>query len=324
MKVKKEYIVLAAIIVALSLYLILRNPDMTQYELPNIPEVAKTDISKIEISKNDAGIVLSQRDNKWHMDPEGYLADEDKVNSMLESMEKLTVSALVSESKNYGRYDLDDDKKIGVKAWAGETLKRDFEVGKTASSFRHTFLKLSGDDRVYHARGDFRSNYDQTVEALRDKTVLSFGQNEIQEIQITKGKEVIAFSRTQAPVEVGTSEDDAAESPPETGTKTVWQTADGKEGDETQVERLLNALSDLRCDKYISDQKKEELTDPVYIFQLKGTQEYTLSLFAKKDEDAKSQPAISSENDYPFLLPDWQAKNLMKTPDEMLKKPDES
>ena len=44
----------------------------------------------------------------------------------------------------------------------------------------------------------------------------------------------------------------------------------------------------------------------------------------KMDEEAKGYPSVSSMNDYPFLLADRQAENLMKKPDELLKEPDES
>ncbi|MDY6987046.1 MAG: DUF4340 domain-containing protein [Thermodesulfobacteriota bacterium] len=326
MKVKKEVIILGVVIVALSAYLVFRNPDRTHYELPTIPEMAEAGISKIEISKAGTAIVLNKKDDKWYIAPEGYLVDTPKVEGMLDGMKTLTVTALVSESESFGRYDLDDDKKITVKAWQGETVKRDFDVGKTASSFQHTFVKLSGDDRVYHGRGNFRDQFDQTVDGLRDKTVLSFDQKEIEEIHITKGKEVIALKRTQVPVEVTAGEKDAEASPsPHEGVgKMVWQTADGKDGDEAKIERLLNTLSDLRCEKYIDDKKKEDFTDPVFTARPKGTEEYTLSIFAKKDKDANHYPAISSENDHPFLLPKWQADRLMKKPDDMLKKPDES
>jgi len=326
MKVKKEYIILGVVIVALSAYLVFRNPDRTHYELPTIPEMEVADISKIEISKGGASIVLNKKDDKWHIAPEEYLADAGKVEGMLDGMESLTLTALVSESESYARYDLDEEDKITVKAWQGDTLKRNFEVGKTASSFQHTFVKLSGDDRVYHGRGNFRNQFDQPLDDLRDKTVMSFDQKEIEEIHITKGKEAIALKRTQVPVEVTAGEKDAEASPsPHEGVgKMVWQTADGKEGDEAKIDRLLNTLSDLRCEKYIDDKKKEDFADPVFTAQPKGTEEYTLSIFAKKDKDANNYPAISSENDYPFLLPKWQADRLMKKPDDMLKTPDES
>jgi lipopolysaccharide export system protein LptC len=49
MKVKKEYIILAVLIVALSLYLIFHKRDRAQYELPVLQEVPVAEITKIEI-----------------------------------------------------------------------------------------------------------------------------------------------------------------------------------------------------------------------------------------------------------------------------------
>ncbi len=324
MKIKKEHIILAVIILALSLYVILRNPNRTHYKLPELSEVAEKDISKIEISKSDASIVLNKEDDKWHIAPQGYLADTEKVKNMLDSVEKFALTALVSESKNYSRYDLDDENKITVKAWTGGTLKRKFEVGKAASSFRHTFVRLADDHRVYHAMGNLRTKFDETVDKLRDKTVLSFDKTEIQDIRITKDKQVVAFNRTQVPVVVKAGEEADEQSPASVKEETLWQTADGKKADETQLDRLLSTLSNLSCEKYIDDKKKEYFKDSIYTVQLVGAEEYTLSIFAKTDKDAENYPAVSSANDYPFLLQEWQAKNLMKKPDELMAKSKES
>ena len=75
MKLKKEYIIIAVIIIGLSIYLIGRKTDRTLYQLPDIPAVAQKDISKIEITKNKESIVLSKKDEKWYIDPQGYAAD---------------------------------------------------------------------------------------------------------------------------------------------------------------------------------------------------------------------------------------------------------
>ncbi len=324
MKIKKEYSILLAVIIALSLYLTLRNPDRTLYKLPEVPEVARKDISKIEIAKPDISIVLNKQGGSWHIAPQAYSADTDKVKNMLDVIEKLTLTALVSESKNYDRYNLNDNEKIVVKAWKEDILRREFEVGKAATSYRHTFVKLAGDDRVYHARGNFRDKFDQTVDNLRDKTVLSFDQTEIQEIRIAKGEQLMVFGRKQVPVEVTAGKEAEVRSPPSPKAQPAWQTAEGKKGDESKLSRLLTTLSNLRCEKYIDDRKKEDLTNPIYALQLKGSQEYTLSIFAKRDKSDKNYPAVSSANDYPFLLSDRQADDIMSNPDEMLQKSDKS
>ena len=82
----------------------------------------------------------------------GLCDSSPKRGSVLDGIEQFSLAALVSESKSYNRYELDDQNKIQIKAWQGETLKRDFLVGKTASGSRHTFVRLARDDRVYQAQ----------------------------------------------------------------------------------------------------------------------------------------------------------------------------
>ena len=320
MKGKKEYGILAAIIAALVLYLILRSPDRSHYRLPRVPDLAGAEVSKIEISTIDTSIILSKKDDRWYIAPQGYPANENKAKDMLSTIGTLTLTALVSESRNYDRYDLGEDKKITVRAYEGNTLRREFDVGKTAPSYQHTFVKLAGDDRIFHAQGNFRTKFDQAVENLWDRAVLSFERTEIQEIQITKGNESILVAQKQVPVEVSVSEKANAEGKPPPKSEKVWESADGKKGDESKLNRLLTALSNLRCEEYLENRGKDDFTNPIYTITLKGVQEYSLSLFAKTDKDAKDYPAISSQRDFPFLLADRQADNIMKNPNEMLEK----
>jgi hypothetical protein len=324
MKLKIEYLILAAIILGLSLYLILQKPYRSQYRLPEVPEVSRKDISKIEISKKDSPIVLSKRDNGWQIATKGYPVDGNKVRNMLDIMEKLTLTALVSESKNYERYELNEDNRIIVKAWSGDELRREFEVGQVATSLRHTFVKLADDHRVYHARGDLRNRFDQTVETLVDRTVLSFDQGEIQEIRITRGEQSIVFGRKQISEEVTASQEAQTQSTQSPRAQTVWQSADGRKGDESKISPLLTILSNLSSEQYIGDRKKDDFTKPIYTIHLLGSKEYTLSIFAKRNKDVTNYPSISSENDYPFLLPEWLANNIMKYPSEPLETPNSS
>jgi hypothetical protein len=311
MKIKKESIILVAVIVALSAYLLTRQTDRTHYALPTISSLKSSELSKVEITKPDGTILLDKGDNdQWHISPEGYPADADKVDGLLEAIGHLTVTALISESGSYYRYELDDEKKIGIKAWKGGQVIREFDVGKPASSFQHTFIKLKGDPRVYHARGNFKSRFDQTVDGLRDKTVLSFDREKIHEITISSAGAVQTFIRSQTREADGQVEGTLPPSESKTET-TVWKTPEGKIGDEADIRKILNTLSDLRCDQFIEAQKKEDLKDPTWTFQLKGAQEHRLVLFAKIEND-NTYPAVSSQNDYPFLLPEWQVNQLTK------------
>jgi len=322
MKIKKEYIILAIIIIALSVYLVMRRGDRTLYELPEIPQVSQNEITRLEITRGKTVIDLNKKDNSWYIAPKEYPADADKVKAMLDNIEKLTLTALVSESKNYNLYDLSGEAKINVKAWQGDSLKRDIDVGKTASSFRHTFVKTASDDRVFHARGNFRNTFDTTVDDLRDKTVLTYTPADIQQIRITQENQSFILNRTQLPEkeESPTVAKKENASPP--AQKALWQTPDGRTGDEAAVNRLLNMLANLRCETFIEDRGKEDFTTPLITVQLKGTQEYSLSIFAKTEEKETQQPAISSASKYAFLLTGNEAEDIIKDSSTILKEPE--
>ena len=51
MKVKKEYWILALLIIGLSLYLVFHRQDRTQYEMPVLQEVPASEITRMEILK---------------------------------------------------------------------------------------------------------------------------------------------------------------------------------------------------------------------------------------------------------------------------------
>ena len=322
MKLKKEYIILACIIIALSVYLVTRSTNRSFYQLPEMPRVTQKEITRLQIIKAGAALEMTKKDNTWHITPEEYPADADKVKDMLGTIADLTLTALVAESKNYSRYDLNDQLKINVKAWQNDELKREFNVGKTAASFRHTFVKLDGDDRIFHARGNFRNKFDINKDDLRDKKVLAFNSSDIHHLQFTDEQQDLTFTKRQAPVEVNApgTEEKGTPSPP--APKTLWQAADGRAIDEPALNRFLNSIANLRCESFIDKRKKEDFTSPLITLQLKGPQEYSLSIFAKAEEKATGHPAISSASDYPFLLSESLVDRIMKASLKILKEPD--
>jgi hypothetical protein len=164
MKVKKEYAILAVVIVALGLYLFFRNTDRTTYTLPELPAVKTQDLTKIEIGKGNQTVVLTRKDDGWLVAPGDYPADGTLVDRMLDALADLKVTALVSETRNYTRYELDENQQIRVTAYQDDKAVRSFRIGKAAETMRHTHITLSDDPNVYHAQGNFRQDFDQSVD----------------------------------------------------------------------------------------------------------------------------------------------------------------
>jgi hypothetical protein len=86
----------------------------------------------------------------------------------------------------------------------------------------------------------------------------------------------------------------------------------------SKLMHLLSTLSRLKCEKFIPNNKKTKFKNPIYEIQLKGTKNYSLSVFAKEEKEEKIYPAVSSENDYPFYLTDRQVDDLKATSKKML------
>ena len=316
MKAKKEYLILVLVIVALAAYLVLRKTDRTHYRLPELEAVPAVDITRIDIIGPTSTVVLNKSADKWGVADAAYPADEGKVQQMLDAIGGLTLTALVSEAESYDRYDLSDDKKIAVKAWAGDTLKRDFELGKAASSFKHTFVKIAGDRRVYHAQDNLRFNFDQTVDSLRDKTVLTFEIKDIREMAIAADGRTSVLRRREPEASPDGSGSGAQKDPKGAApadAQPAWQGENGEDLDAAKVDRLLSTLNGMECDAYIYGRDKGDLKDPVYTLGLKGTTDHVLQIFSRSEPATGNYPAVSSQNPYPFELTPHRAEDIMNT-----------
>lgn len=319
MKSKKEYIILGIVIAALAAYLGFQRTDRTHYVLPVIAQLETADITKVKITKGTEVVELKQKNDMWLIYPEKYPADKGKIEPMVDVIKNLTVTAMVSEAESYPRYELDLENKITIQAGADDNTLRTFDIGKSAPSNKHTFIKLPKDKRVYHARDNFRSKFDQTKDDLRDKTVLRVEKSEIQQVEIKDKDGNLLLGMQQKPVEIeveaGTEPDtDAEEKMPEKNIapELVWQDADGEPVKESDINNLFNNVSDLKCQSFITDKTKDDFTAPVYTMTFTGAKTYTLSIFEKINEDDDAYPAVSSENEYPFMFPAYKMDNMVK------------
>jgi hypothetical protein len=316
MKVKKEYIFLGIAIVLLAAYLVFHDSNRSRYTLPQTPKLDEKEISRIDIKTGSETITLTRKAADWFVGEKNFPADPVKITPMLAAIAELRLTALVSEAKAYERYDLTEGKKISVTAFAGDKEVRRFDIGKAANTYQHTFVMLPDDSNVYHALKNFRRTFEEKTDTLRNMKVMAVMPENIKEIQMVSAGKTATLTRNEVPAPVaeekpgedkmaepGHKADDAKteKTPPAAKTLTVWQNAAGEKVDNETVKRLLAKFTSLTCESYINDRKKEELTDPGQTVTLVSDKPYTLSVFKKMESD-NGYPAVSSENDYPFML----------------------
>jgi len=309
MKIKKEYAVLFFIIAVLIYYISSERSDRTHYTLPEVRKIQKADISKINIKKKNSEVILIREGDGWLVGPDRYPAGDSGVEKIIDRITGLKLTAMVSESKNYPLYELDKGHAIDLEAFRGDELLLKVVVGKPASSYRHTFVLLGDDHRVYHADGNLKNEFNKTVSDLRDKKVMTFS-DEIMEITLKKGKDELTIIKETAPVSVDvTGKEEEGE--PEQAEPAKWIIPGGKPVKQKEVDEIVSTLSNLHCDNFIEDKSRDDYTSPVYTITLRGAGTYSLSLFEKKEGQ---HPAVSSQSEYPFLLSEWKAGRIMKDP----------
>ena len=302
---KKELLILTSVIIALILYLFLQNRDQTHYDLPGLPEINGDEIDRIEIQTAGKILTVEKKKTGWIVGRTGYPADPEKVRDMLNALEDLTLSALISESGNYVRYDLEETKRISITAWNQEKRLREFAVGKAATTFQHTHILLAGDPKVYHARGDFRRIFDLEEESLQDKTVLDFRSDEIRELQIQSHNRSLTLKRTEVAGKEKKTEPGAGLEPP---TEIVWVSPQRKRAEDSDVFELLRVLSGLRCEKYV-DTGVEDASSEIAL-TLKGAEDHRLEIYSRKPGSEKNYFGKSSRVPFYFLLGNSQVDGI--------------
>ncbi|MFH2092815.1 MAG: DUF4340 domain-containing protein [Pseudomonadota bacterium] len=302
---KKEYYILTILIVCLSAYLWFHTENRDNYKLPDIPKIDTSSITSILIEKKDGPVQFTRKDKNWTLTDKNFPADMNLVEILLDTLKTFKLTALVSQTSDLKRYELDQENQIHVMVTFGEKGRFEFFAGKEAPSFNHTFVMLAGDKNVYHAKGSFRNDFDQDVNAFRDKTILKVTADAVKQLTVSKGK----ISKTLNSKESTDKE--------KTTVKT-WQTADGKPVDTKTINDFLASIAYLKCDTYADDniQNKLNKAAPICSIQIDAQEKTQFFLYTLDGSD--DTYGTSSLNDYVFVLSDFDAKEIISNIETLL------
>jgi hypothetical protein len=269
------YIVLTGLIVVLSLYLVLRQRDRMQYTIPELRALNVGEIGMIEIEQSEATVQLVRSGDIWQIQPGGFPADPQLIGEMLKTAATLNLTELVSVTGNYSRFGLEEQSRIRVTVYKDEKALRSFELGKSSPTYRHTFVRIDGDERVFQTPGDPGAFFGLSGEDLRDRSVLSFDPETITAIRAQGDGWNVELAKTGA----------------------TWAAKSGEPWETKTIGELLATLSDLDAFSYAEQGRQED--GSIFSIILTGLKTYTLEVFSRQDN---LYPARSSENAYPFNL----------------------
>lgn len=302
---KKEYIILVALIICLSAYLMFRSDNRDNYKLPVIEKIEPKDITSILIEKKDGPVKLNHADNKWTVTDNHYTIDISMVDVILDTLKTFRLSALISQQKDLKRYKLDDENRIQVTVVENSAKTFKFSIGKEAPTGNHTFVMLEGDSNIYHANGSFTFDFDQDVEAFRDKMYFQVKADAVKRLSVNKGKTGLTV--------VATEEKDKDDKVTQS-----WQSEDGKSQEKEKILNFLNSISYLRCDSYRNDKTKKDTDNFEAVCTIKIDDQEKKSLKLFKFYDSTQLFGVSSMNNYVFKLSDFDSKEILSNVDTFL------
>ncbi len=306
---KKEYLILIALILLFSAYLFLHKENRDHYTLPEIKKIDPSQLTGLILEKKDGAIRFTRKDKQWVLTDKAYPADQASVDSVLDALKILKLSALVSEKQALKRYELDDEHRILIKAVKGDEPVFEVTLGKTAPSQNHTFVMLKDDKNIYHAVGNLKSHFEKTVEDFRDKNVMEFKEVSLKRIILEKdGKSKTLVLR----------EAKAEETKDKKKTAAVWTSEDGAPIDHGAVSNLLSTLSSLKCLQYLDSPVKTELEKNKPLGKIILENETRLELMVFKGDKEEQINGISSMNGYAFELSRFNGKEIISNIDKLL------
>lgn len=315
--IRFEYIFIAIIIAASVFYLLFKTEDKIHYKIPVLALYENDVINRIDILKDNEKIILKKSGENWLIGEEEYPADKEKISKISDIISNLSLTTLVSRSKNYYLYELDKDKRIEVSGYINGQPVRKFDIGKTASTYDHTFVKIDGDPNIYHAKDSIRNSFENSIDNLRDKKVLVFNKDLVKELTITIDKDKYLFKKVVTEEKNGKKEDIKGENKPQPKQIVSWE-IEGKKGNKKNIESLLKQISELECSKYIYDDMMKKDSKPIYQIRVKADKEYILKIY-KKADDKSDYPAVTSAGKYQFFLSIYSGDAIMKKKEDLVK-----
>lgn len=323
---KKEYFILAVLIALLSAYLFMNRENTGNYALPDLESLEVSEITGINIETDQTRISLIKEDNNWYAGDEKYRVDTKKVDGIIEVVKDLELTALVSEKKDYARYELDDENKISVKVNAGTEQVRAFDIGKAAPTYRHTFVRLNNAKEVYHAKKSFRSDFDVSLDDLRNKAVFSFDADEIKSVSFErKGIKRKFFIDEDQEKETDTQDKGKAQSKEPRSSDVAdpsraWTAEDGKAFEAADLKEMVSILKDMRCDRYAYLTSRAAYAAAIPMCRI-IVDDDTFSVYEKNEKD--HYLAGSSQADDLFFLDGFNGNQLITKTDSLLGIPPE-
>jgi len=262
------------------------------------------DATELSLTYADREIVLTKTGDAWRLTkPMETSADAVTTKSILSAIADCEIKKeLTDASTDLALYGLD-------KPFVSVTVKvKDKElpavaVGKTTPIGFSAYLQRADDKKILLANGAFRSSLDKQVKDFRDKTIVSFADEDLQRVAIEGDGQEIILTKPD-------------------GTWTIEQPGPYR-ADASSVRSLLSSLRAMRATDFPDDAPTDlsayGLDAPRLSIRLTSGKEprETIIRFGNKENDKKEPYVQTSGQTTVYTVSEHSLKELSKRPNDL-------
>jgi hypothetical protein len=294
------------------------NPEKQKTEQAAVPldadKIDEIHIKRLEgigDKKQDEAYTLKKQDGKWQMtEPVTYPVVESFVTSMINTLSTFDVVDIISEkASSHGKFNVDDKTGIDVTVLgAGKEL---LHVVIGASGGGMTFVRYSDKDEVYRMKGSFKFQFDRSIKAIREKTIIKADIENLKTATFGTGKDALVLEK------VGTGK--------ELSVKPVNKEI--PDFDASKAVGVARTLVNLNAVEFVDEPLTDEVSGlgpEAFIIKVDAMKEdkpYQVTLTLGNKAEGKAQVYTKrSGSDQIFLISEYTANRLKSSVDGFVKK----
>jgi hypothetical protein len=248
-------------------------------ELPSIPNVDLSKVTRIDLEKGDTIVTLEKDGAVWQVTaPYRFPADEAQVLGILKPLAEGVPMDLRVDSGNGKEYGLESPDVVRVEISGAAGSLASFYVGNNAAG-GSSFVRFPGSEDVYRARLGGKHRYDKPPGEWRDHRVVTFNPELVDRLVIERREgSGVALVR-----EIAAMGDGSADAPKAGPWRTVAEASfpvDQKTADEA-----LAALSKLRAGEILAPDHPSGTDDPEATVTVHLVTDETLTLLFGRTAD---------------------------------------
>lgn len=209
---------------------------------PSILKLDQATITALEIKKRDSPPIVLAKSNSgnWQItQPESFGADQSTINGALASLSALNSERVVEDKpSDLKRYGL-DQPAVEVRVTEKDNKTQKLLFGDDTPAGGAVYAMLAGDPRVFTVSSYNKNSVDKSLNAWRDKRLLTANPDKVSRIELIRKNQTIEFGRNQD----------------------EWQILKPKplRADSFQVSELMRKLTDARMDLSGSETDNKEI-----------------------------------------------------------------